>query len=170
MRVETTFLTWPTRDSVNLREPCGLYYHVLDPWWRHMERYSNKRAFARGIHRLPLDSSHRTCNAELWCWEYIEGWVQETEVGSNLAKGHRSGYFALVVCSQLPWYDFLYANFTHRQPTFRHRIFECFVKTPTNFTDFNIVCFNCSDVIMSAMASQITGVSIVCWSVYSGAD
>ena len=37
-------------------------------------------------------------------------------------------------------------------------------------TKFSLLATHCNGVIMSAMASQITGVSIVCSTIYSGAD
>ena len=115
-----------------------------ESWWilNHFPRY---RAFVWGIHWSPVNSPHKgqwrgVVMFSLIC-AWINGWVNNREVGDVKRHG-------VIMTS-------LYCHWLLSSPVY--------LQTLYNKCHYN-------DVIMSAMASQITGVSIVCSTVGPGAD
>ena len=64
--------------------------------WNHFPRYW---PFVRGIHRSPVNSTHKASHAELWCFlwyaPWINGWVNNREPGD--LRRHRAHYDVIVM-------------------------------------------------------------------------
>ena len=111
--------------------------------WKHFPRYW---PFVRAIHWSSMNSPHKGQRRgalvfSLIC-AWINGWANNREAGD--LRCHRAHYDVSVM--QMSYW--LYHQLAH------HIL---------QFIDYN-------DVIMSAMTSEITSLTIVCTSIYSGAD
>ena len=134
--------------------------------WKH---FPHCWPFVRGIHRSPVNSPHKgqwrgALMFSLIC-VWINGWVNNREAVD--LRCHCAHYDVIVmehiitlVCQQV-MVCLQYIQ-TH----------ECFIVVFYNNAnkDGNIRTLLCSDVIISAMASQITGVSIVYSTACSNTD
>ena len=74
-----------------------------EPWWRHqMETFSTLLAFARGIHRSPLNSPHKGqwhgALMVFFICVWINGWVNNREAGD--LRRHRAHYDVIVMQTQ----------------------------------------------------------------------
>ena len=142
--------------------------------WKHFPRYW---PFVRGIHRSPGNSPHKgqwrgALMFSLIC-TWINGWVNNREAGD--LRRHRAHYDVIVMCwpKSMSIQDVTRPHWVNPQPLKPddHNIFK------SNSLDGNVFIWwpylmwlHYSDVIMSAMASQITCVSIIYLTVCSGAD
>ena len=74
--------------------------HAWFPWWRHqMETFPRYWTFVRGIHRSPVNSSHKgqwrgALMFSLVC-VWINGWVNNREAGD--LRRHRAHYDVIVM-------------------------------------------------------------------------
>ena len=151
--------------------------------WKHFPRYW---PFVRGIHRRPVNSPHKGQWRGALMFFFICAWVNNRDDGD--LRRHRANYDAIVMARSGQccivvlggdkwihmWYmphiwviihqscetnsrshDIALALCLHR--------WDLWVSTPNDWVHHN-------DAIMSAMASQITGVSIVCSTVGSRTD
>ena len=118
--------------------------------WKH---FLCCRPFVRGIHWSPVDSLTKTSVAELWCflWSAYEKTVEQT-IGTPMIWDA----IALIMTS-LQWT----VRLTNDDQLNVHN---------RNDRPLPIDCRYYSDAIMGAMASQITSLTIVYSTVYSGAD
>ena len=113
--------------------------------WKHFPRHW---PFVLGIHRSPVNSQHKgqwrgALKFSLIC-AWINSWVNNREAGD--LRRHCTHYDVIVI----PWACF-------DGPLVHVSWGQCW---PMNF--------HYNDVTMSAIASQITSLTIVYWSIYSG--
>ena len=130
--------------------------------WKHFPRYW---PFVRGIHRSPVNSLHKgqwrgALKFSVIC-VWINGWVNNREAGD--LRRYCAHYEVIVMVTPGLWKVQWFSNLAN-----------VYVGIPSEFTTITsltvLTLIYYSDVIMGAMASQITSVSIACSTVCSGAD
>ena len=100
-------------------------------WWHHqMEAFSALLAFAWGIHRSPMNSPHKTSDAELWCflWSAPEKKCRANNQDAGHLRRHRAHYDVTAMTS-LYWTDYIILNVRHDLQAFwtfacRRRIYQ----------------------------------------------
>ena len=132
---------------------------LMTSWWRHqMETFPRYWPFVRGIHRSPVNSPHKgqrrgALMFSLICAR-INRWTNNRKAGDLRRCRSHCDVIVMYIC----W----------RSGTIKHRSTANTISyTRSQLTISHHWHYN--DLIMSATASQATGVSIVCLTVSSGA-
>ena len=147
--ITRTISSAPWNSQFGCNGSCQSHDDIIK--WKHFPRYWS---FWRGIHRS-VDSPHKGQRRGAWMFSLIcawrNGWANNRDAG-DLRRHHAHCDVSVMLSELHSWLC--------------HRSSLCHI--------FHGIGNSCasdnSDVITSAMTSQITGVSIVCSTVCSGAD
>ena len=155
-------MSWRLKSPTTKRSTYISQHHDDVIEWKHFPRYW---PFVRGNHRPLVNSPHKGqwrghLMFSLICAR-IDGWVNNGEAGD--LRRYRTHYDVIVMTSQSGIYNKIHGYIRSNNDKIYHTMKRRIVCFRTRYNHY-------IDVIMSAMASQITVVSIACSTVYPGAD